>query len=162
MHFHIEENSPGTGKESEEAHLERCRNAEETTSQQGSPSVEHKVFSFKWIHIHACRANSLSLPPYYKLSIPPWLLYHSPTLFLMILRKNSWPNPRLSHLVWERSDHFCVVNANKLRLSSFTRLQNTIQLNISRGLNLEASVTGALHSRFQYMKSLIMPAFNQF
>lgn len=45
---------------------QRCSNAEGTASQQGSPSAEHKMFSFRCPFIHACRANSLSLSSYNK------------------------------------------------------------------------------------------------
>lgn len=41
--------------------------------------------------------------PTTKPSISPWLLYHSPMSCLMKFRKNLWPNPHISHLVWDPS-----------------------------------------------------------
>lgn len=60
------------------------------------------MFSFSWACTHAHR-TAWGYHPTTKPSISPWLLYHSPMLCLMKFRKNLWPNPHISHLVWDHS-----------------------------------------------------------
>lgn len=79
--FHIEGNTAEVP--------ERGRNAEGTTSQQGSPSVEHRKCSLSDGHLcmHTEQIGR-SYHPTTKSSISLWSLYHGPMLCLKKLREN--------------------------------------------------------------------------
>lgn len=155
--FHIEENT--AGRENGKAHLERCSNAEGTTSQQGSPS--HKMFSFSWPLIHARRANSLSLSFCTKIQHISVV-----TISQSNVTSEEIKGKLLTQLMYIPFILKCLSDTSLWQInddSSFLPGCSTfIQGDVSAGLDLEALVTSALHSGFHYIENLIVQTSNKF
>lgn len=155
--FHIEENT--AGRENEKAHLERCSNAEGTTSQQGSPS--HKMFSFSWPLIHARRANSLTLSFCTKIQ-----RLSAVTISQSNVTSEEIKEKLLTQLMYIPFSLKCLSDTSLWQInydSSFLPGCSTfIQGDVSSGLVLEALVTSALHSVFHYIENLIVQTSNKF